>query len=198
MSATSQVVVDSLGQVKIWESELCFGPFRRENVYLLESHSQQKGLFPKGSIPKMAEFAWSDLNGNRPKVWIVEAKKSIADQQDSERFNANLQEWTSKLANAITMIAGVKAGAFRPEADLSDVPAYIKQLALRDLQFLLVVVINAGWCTDTYCQAIQIELRKKLADPVRAWGMPKDSVYVYNRDMAQAKRLTTGEVDFQP
>jgi len=146
----------------------------------------------------MAEFAWSDLNGNRPKVWIVEAKKSIADQQDAERFDANLQEWASKLANAITMIAGVKAGAFRPEADLSDVPAYIKQLALRDLQFLLVVVINAGWCTDTYCQAIQIELRKKLADPVRAWGMPKDSVYVYNRDMAQAKRLTTGEVDFQP
>ena len=145
----------------------------------------------------MAEFAWSDLNGNRPKVWIVEAKKSIADQQDAERFDANLQEWASKLANAITMIAGVKAGAFRPEADLSEVPSYLQKRALRDLQFLLVVVLNAEWCTDTHCQAIQIALRKKLAEPERAWGMHKDSVYVYNRDMAQTKRLTTGEVDFQ-
>jgi hypothetical protein len=184
-----------MGQVKILESGLWFGPFLRENVFLLESHSQQKGMFSKGSIPKMAEFAWSDLNGRRPKVWIVEAKMSIANQQDPVRFDENLKEWSIKLANAITMIAGIKAGAFRPDADLSDVPAYLQERALRDLQFFLVVVLNAGWCTDTHCQAIQIELRKKLAEPLRAWGMPRDSVYVYNRDMAQIMRLTTGEVD---
>jgi len=195
MSPTSQVVLDLDGKYRLFESGLWFGPFRQESVFLLEEHSKEKGLFRKNSIPKMAEFAWSDLARQRPKVWIVEAKSSIARQKNTAEFDANLQEWASKLSNAIAMIAGVKVGAFRPEADLSDFPAYILDSALRDLQFYLIVVLNTEWATDTECQEIQIELRKKLADPVRAWGMHKDSVYVYNPEMAQAKGLTSGELD---
>jgi len=193
VSITYPVVLDTDGNLRLFESGLWFGPFRRECIFLLEQHSKQKGLFRKDSIPKMAEFAWSDLARQRPKVWIVEAKSSVARQENTAEFDANLQEWASKLSNAIAMIAGVKVGAFRPEADLSDVPAYIFNSALRDLQFYLIVVLNAEWATDTECQEIQIELRKKLADPVRAWGMYKDSVYVYNPEMAQAKGLTSGE-----
>jgi hypothetical protein len=195
MSNESQVILDPDGRLRLFESGLWFGPFRQESVFRLEEHSKQKGFFRKNSIPKMAEFAWSDLARQRPKVWIVEANSSIARQENTAKFDANLQEWASKLSNAIAMIAGVKVGAFRPEADLSDVPACILNSALRDLQFYLIVVLNAEWATDTECQEIQIELRKKLADPVRAWGMHKDSVYVYNPEMAQAKGLTSGELD---
>ena len=196
MSPTSQVVLDLDGNLRLFESGLWFGPFRQESVFLLEQHSKEKGLFRKNSIPKMAEFTWSDLARQRPKkVWIVEAKSSISRQENTAEFDANLQEWASKLSNAIAMIAGVKVGAFRPEADLSDVPAYSLDSAWRDLQFYLIVVLNAEWATDTECQEIQIELRKKLADPVRAWGMHKDSVYVYNPEMAQEKGLTSGELD---
>jgi hypothetical protein len=195
MSPTSPVVLDSDGKLRLFESGLWFGPFRQESVFRLEEHSKQKGFFRENSIPKMAEFAWSDLARQRPKVWIVEAKSSIARQENTAKFDANLQEWASKLSNAIAMIAGVKVGAFRPEADLSDVPAYILDSALRDLQFYLIVVLNAEWATDTECKKIQIDLRKKLADPVRAWGMHRDSVYVYNPEMAQAKGLTSGELD---
>jgi hypothetical protein len=142
----------------------------------------------------MAEFAWSDLAGQRPKVWIVEAKSSIARQEHASKFDTNLQEWFNKLSNAISLIAGVKVNAFRSEADLLDVPAYIRNRAFRDLEFRLVVVLTADWADDNECAKIQIELRKKLADPVRAWGMHKDSVYVYNPEMAQAKGLTSGEL----
>ena len=78
MSNTTQVVLDPDGKLRLSESGLWFGPFRQESVFLLEEHSKEKGLFRKNSIPKMAEFAWSDLAGQRPKVWIVEAKSSIA------------------------------------------------------------------------------------------------------------------------
>ena len=107
MSLTYPVVLDTDGNLRLFESGLWFGPFRRECIFLLEQHSKQKGLFRKSGIPKMAEFAWSDLARQRPKVWIVEANSSIARQENTAEFDANLQEWASKLSNAIAMIAGV-------------------------------------------------------------------------------------------
>ena len=194
MSNKSQVVLDPDGKLRLCESGLWFGPFRQENVFLLEEHSTEKGLFRKNSIPKMAEFAWSDLAGQRPKVWIVEAKSSIARQEHASEFDTNLQEWANKLSNAISLIAGIKVNAFRSEADLSDVPAYIRNRAFRDLEFRLVVVLTADWADDNECAKIQIRLSEKLAETKRAWGIQRDSVYVLNRQMAQQKQLTSGEL----
>lgn len=141
----------------------------------------------------MAEFAWSDLAGERPKVWIVEAKSSVAKPENTKDFEKNLEEWAGKLANALIIIAGIKAGAFHSAADLSEVPAYINDNDMRDLSFYLVVVLTADWATEETCQQLQISLRPYLRESLRAWGFHKDSVYVFNRELAQRKNLTNGE-----
>jgi hypothetical protein len=189
MSVTSQIVLDGSGQLNLLESGLWFGPFRKECVFLLETHSKDKGLYPKEESPRMAEFAWSDLAGERPKVWIVEAKSSVARLENMK----NLEEWAGKLANALIIIAGIKACTSPSAADLSEVPAYINDNDMRDLSFYLVVVLTADWATEETCQQLQISLRPYLRESLRAWGLPKDSVYVFNRELAQRKKLTTGE-----
>lgn len=193
MSVTSQIVLDGSGQLRLMESKLWFGPFRKECVFLLETHSKDKGLYPKAESPRMAEFAWFDLAGERPTVWIVEAKSSIAKQENTKDFEKNLEEWAGKLANALIIIAGIKAGAFQSAADLSEVPAYINDNDMRDLSFYLVVVLTAEWATEETCQKLQISLRPYLTESLRAWGLPKDSVYVFNRELAKRKNLTNGE-----
>lgn len=195
MSITSQIVLDSSGQLSLLESGLWFGPFRKGCVFLLEKHSTDKGLYPKRESPRMAEFAWSDPAGKRPRVWVVEAKSSVARQDNKDDFQKNLEEWASKLANALTMIAGVKAGAFLPAADLSEVPEYVKNINMRDFSFYLVVVLTADWATAEACQQLQLCLRPYLSESLRAWGLPKDSVYVFNRELAQRKELTNGVRD---
>lgn len=193
MSITHQIVLDDSGQLRLLESGLWFGPFHKECVFLLEAHSKDKGLYPKEETPRMAEFAWSDLVGERPKVWIVEAKSSVARPENTNHFEKNLEEWAAKLANALIIIAGIKARAFRSAADLSDVPAYINDNDMRALRFYLVVVLTADWATEETCQQLQISLRPYLKESLRAWGLPKDSVYVFNRELAQRKSLTHGE-----
>ena len=193
MSVTSQIVLDGSGQLRLLESGLWFGPFRKECVFLLETHSKDKGLYPKEESPRMAELAWSDLAGERPKVWIVEAKSSAARLDNTKDLEKNLEEWAGKLANALIIIAGIKAGAFPSAADLSEVPAYINDNNMRHLSFCLVVVLTADWATEEACQQLQISLRPYLRESLRAWGLPKDSVYVFNRELAQRKKLTYRE-----
>ena len=194
MSVTSQIVLDDSGQLRLLESGLWFGPFRKECVFLLETHSRDRRLYPKEESPRMAEFAWLDLAGSRPKVWIVEAKSSVARLENTKDFEQNLEEWAGKLANALIIIAGIKAGAFPSAADLSEVPAYINDNDMRDLSFYLVVVLTADWATEETCQQLQISLRPYLSESIRAWGLPKDSVSVFTRELAQRRKLTTGEL----
>ncbi|MCX6976219.1 MAG: hypothetical protein NTZ94_18405 [Verrucomicrobia bacterium] len=193
MSNTSQVQVDPNGKIWIYESKLWFGPFIADGLFLLEKHSKEKNVYSRNGTPKIAEFAWSDLADSRPKVWIVEAKSSVARLENTKDLEKNLEEWAGKLANALIIIAGIKAGAFPSAADLSEVPAYINDNDMRDLRFYLVVVLTADWATLETCQKLQFSLRPYSSESIRAWGLPKDSVYVFNRELAQRKKLTNGE-----
>lgn len=187
--------IEPTGSLSILESKLWFGPFSVNGLFWLEKYCEEKELYKGYNLPKLAEFVWSDLTDRSPKVWVVEAKKSIARKDEVARFDKNLEEWANKLANAIIVIAGIKSDAFNEKIDFSDLPAYIKDEPLRSLDLNLSVVLNAEWATDVECQAIQIELRKKLSQQVTAWRLKKDSVWVLNREMAQIKGLTSGEVE---
>ena len=187
--------IESNGSLSILESKLWFGPFSVNSLFWLEKYCQEKKLYEEGNLPKLAEFVWSDLADRSPKVWVIEAKQSIARKDEAASFDKNLEEWASKLANSIIVIAGIKSDAFNENIDFSDLPAYIKGEPLRSLDLNLSVVLNAEWATDVECQAIQIELRKKLSQQVTAWRLKKDSVWVLNREMAQIKGLTSGDVE---
>lgn len=193
MKRTATTRTDAEGQTWVLESGLWFGPFLGDRLFLLESHCKGKGFYPKGQSPQIAEFAYHKMVNGRAKVWIVEAKSSVARQENIASFDENLRQWANKLANSMTVIAGVKVGAFAANIDRSEIPAFVHEAPFRDLDFKLVVVLTAEWPTINDCQAIQIEIRQRLSQAVRAWNLKGDSVYVLNRELAQGEGLTAGE-----
>ncbi len=67
MSNKSQVVLDPDGKLRLFESGLWFGPFRKESVFLLEEHSKEKGLFARiisQKWPNLPGLIWPE-NGQR-------------------------------------------------------------------------------------------------------------------------------------
>lgn len=179
----------STDQKFITESGLRFGPFNNDHLFELEIHSNSKGVYAPNNTPKMAEFAWLDESPKRQKVWVVEAKSSVARVENIADFNANLDQWSLKLLNALALIAGVKAGTYKLNADLSEVPPFVTLKHMRDLDFRLVVVITAAWVTSEDCALYQNCLANKLTDFIRAWGLNRDAIFVFNRQLAQQKRL---------
>jgi hypothetical protein len=190
--------IDSDGKTWILESGVWFGPFLADTLFRLESHCKAKDFYPKGISPQIAEFAYYEAAKGRAIVWIVEAKSSVAKKENARDFDSNLQQWANKLVNSITVIAGVRVGAFAVNMDLSEIPSFVHEVPFRDLEFRLVVVLTAEWPTAIDCQAMQIELRKKLAQSVRAWNIKGDSVYVFNRELAKGVGLTSGEQEPPP
>lgn len=190
--------IDSEGKTWILESGVWFGPFLADTLFQLESHCKEKGFYSKSQSPQIAEFAYFKATNGRARVWILEAKSSVAKKENATDFDANLQQWANKLANSITVIAGVRVGAFAANRDLSEIPAFVHEEPFRDLEFRLVVVLTAEWTTANDCQAIQIGLRQRLSQTVRAWNIKGDSVYVLNRDLAEKLGLTAGEQEPPP
>ena len=190
--------IDSEGKTWILESGVWFGPFLADTLFQLESYCKAKDFYPKGISPQIAEFAYCEAAKGRAKVWIIEAKSSIAKQENAADFDANLQQSANKSANSITVIAGVRVGAFAANMDLSEIPAFVHEEPFRDLEFKLAVVLTAEWTTANDCQAIQIELRQRLSQAVRAWNIKGDSVYVLNRDLAKKLGLTAGKQEPPP
>jgi len=190
--------IDSEGKTWILESGVWFGPFLADTLFRLESYCKAKGFYPKGISPQIAEFAYCETAKGRAKVWILEAKSSVANKENASDFDTNLQQWANKLANSITVIAGVRVGAFAVNMDLSEIPAFVHEVPFRDLEFRLVVVLTAEWPTASDCQAMQIELSQRLAQSVRAWNIKGDSVYVFNRELAMEVGLASGEQEPPP
>lgn len=198
MTLRSTTHIDSDGKTWILESGVWFGPFLADTLFRLESHCKAKDFYPKGISPQIAEFAYYEAAKGRAIVWIVEAKSSVAKKENARDFDSNLQQWANKLVNSITVIAGVRVGAFAVNMDLSEIPSFVHEVPFRDLEFRLVVVLTAEWPTAIDCQAMQIELRKKLAQSVRAWNIKGDSVYVFNRELAKGVGLASGEQEPPP
>jgi hypothetical protein len=190
--------IDSEGKTWILESGVWFGPFLADTLFRLESHCKAKDFYSQGISPQIAEFAYCKTDKGQNVVWILEAKSSVAKKENASDFDANLQQWANKLANSITVIAGIRVGAFAANMNLSEIPAFVRVVPFRDLEFKLVVVLTAKWPTDSDCQAMQIVLSQRLAQSVRAWKIKGDSVYVFNREWAIKLGLASGEQEPPP
>jgi len=174
----------------IIESGMTFGPFPEGHLFYIEKSAiyqkVQQGV-------QMAEFLLLRFkNGNRPIVWVVEAKSSTPRPETQPNFDAFIDEIREKLTNALSL--GLSSCLKRHEDAEGELPDPFKALDLSVADFRLVLVIKGH--KDEWLPPLQDALGKALHSTVKTWALPATAVAVLNDGMAQLHgliRANTGE-----
>ena len=87
-------------------SDMTFGDYGVENLLHIEKTELYKSLAGKGY--KTVEFIL--LRPEAMELWYVEAKKTLPDEKNSERFEENLSEITQKFIDSFMLTCGIKHG----------------------------------------------------------------------------------------
>jgi len=120
-------------RITIPESGLNFGPFDASGLLWFERSPVYLGL-PSSHGVKMAEFAWVKISGDRCMTYVVEAQASFPRPANSE---AAIQELKEKFANAMALIASLKAGLHA--AHDTALPTSFQSHSMADLAHQLVL-----------------------------------------------------------
>ena len=174
------------GMITISESGLTFGPFDASDLLWLERSPVYLGL-PSSHGVKIAEFAWAKMSGSRCMTYVVEAQKSFPREENSE---AAIQELKEKFANAMALIAALKAGLHAAHA--TALPTSFQSTSMADLAHQLVLVIPD--IPSEKCESVRVLLEKGLRSITCLWALNYPAIVVMNRQIAIKQGLIHANV----
>lgn len=162
------------------ESGLLFC-FEDDRCYRIEN---AQGAIGVGEGIKKAEFLYIDAENN---LWVLEAKKSIADERKSkEDFYAQLQAIYEKFYNSLQLTILGLAG--RHQAINEELPVEFKTADWSRLTIQLVLVIPE--IPTQQLPVFSDKLRKKFSPWfLKVWDIKEANIQVLNLEYAQRKAL---------
>ncbi|MFN9618437.1 MAG: hypothetical protein ACK55X_01830 [Synechococcaceae cyanobacterium] len=163
-------------RITIPESGLNFGPFDASGLLWFERSPVYLGL-PSSHGVKMAEFAWVKISGDRCMTYVVEAQASFPRPANSE---AAIQELKEKFANAMALIASLKAGLHA--AHDTALPTSFQSHSMADLAHQLVLVIPD--IPSEQCEGVRVLLARGLRSITSLWDLDDPAIVVMNRQIA--------------
>lgn len=167
-----------MSTITIQESGLSFGPFDSDRCFPIETSKTYAAIQNDGV--KMAEFLWIKSEGQRRRVWIVEAKSSSPQPGNKQPFDKFIGELRDKLVNGLSL--GMAAILGRHPKTEDELPLAFKELELRSAEFLLLVVINGH--ADEWLPPLDDALNDALRTTIKTWALGANSVKVINDQMA--------------
>jgi len=168
-----------MSTITIQESGLTFGPFDPTYCFPVESSKTYAAI--KNDGVKMAEFLWIKSEGQRCRVWIVEAKSSSPRPGNQQPFDQFIGELKDKLINGLSL--GMAAVLGRHPDSEAELPQAFKALDLGSAEFLLLVVINGH--ADDWLPPLDDALNAALRSTIKTWALGANSVKVINDRMAK-------------
>jgi hypothetical protein len=163
-------------RITISEPGLIFGPFDACDLLWLERSPAYLGL-PSSHGVKIAEFAWAKMSGSRRMTYVVEAQKSFPRPENSK---AAIQELKEKFANALALIAALKAGLHAAHA--TALPTSFQSTSMADLAHQLVLVIPD--IPSEQCEGVRVLLARGLRSITSLWDLDDPAIAVMNRQIA--------------
>ena len=173
-----------MAEKSIVESEMTFGPYGEDQIFLIEESPQYKAINRDGV--RCCEF----LLKRNQKIMFVEAKKSCPNhnaKEDSEnnsiRYNDYISEIAEKMRHSLDLYASVLLKR-QPQDGVS------KDLQKPDLsghELILILVVKTAekeWL-DPYVDVFKEKLRPEM----RLWNIK--SFLVINEETARSKGLVS-------
>jgi hypothetical protein len=117
--------------VTIPESDMTFGPFRRESLFHIEKSESFRQL---GIGFSTVEFVCIDRHG---KVCFVEAKKSISNPDSTEDYRKNIQQIEQKFTDSFHLLLTCLLGR-RAQSTMGEAILHLNLTTAR-IRFILVV-----------------------------------------------------------
>jgi hypothetical protein len=167
----------------IIESGMTFGPYPPGQCFYIEK--SQFYLRAQNGV-QMAEFLLlRQQEGQKPVVWVVEAKSSSPRPETQPNFDEFIDEIRSKLTNGFLL--GTAVCLQRHTDTAAELPDSFKTLDLQQSGFRFVLVINGH--RDEWLEPLQSALSLALKSVVKTWALPPLSVAVLNHELAQKHGL---------
>ena len=162
----------------ISESGMTFGPYPEGQCFHIEESKRYAAI---QEHVQMAEFLLLRNHGDKPVIWVVEAKSSTPRPETQPNFEDFIAETREKFINAFSL--GWACFSKRhPDAE-KDVPDDFKTLDLSEVDVKFVLVINGH--RDGWLSPIKDALEIALRSTVKCWAFNPNAVVVINDALAQ-------------
>lgn len=163
------------------ESNMRFGPFKEDELILLEKCSVYQAL---SAGVAMAEFAITRPKNGKKGVFVVEAKSSSPKPDSIVDYDQFVKDIYTKFINAFYLITAIVLKRHECQAD--EVPSKLASLKLAIADFRFILVINGH--RDDWLHPIQDSLRSVLTPFQKMWKCNPDCIAVINDEMAKAHK----------
>lgn len=166
--------------VHLEESNMKFGPFAEDELFILEKCS----IYQMNSCGiQIAEFALVKPKKGNQGVYVIEAKSSSPKPGSEQNFDQYIKEIYTKFINSFYLITAVTLK--RHKCQTGEVPTKLANLNLTIADFRFVLVINGH--KDEWLPQIQDSLKSALIPFQKMWNCNPDFVAVINDQKARAK-----------
>lgn len=163
----------------IEESDILFGEFEPERVFVMENSEVQKKA---GKGIKTVEFLYLTENEN---LLFIEAKKSCPNAENKDeteekqkKYEEFFRDVTDKFVDSLNMFAATALGK-NNECNIGD--NFIKRkTTYENVSIKLILVVT--YAKESWLQGPKIELEKRLLRVRKIWNA---DVLVLNKKMAQ-------------
>lgn len=169
------------------ESGMKFGPYAPGGCcFRIERSATYTAL--KDEV-KIAEFLLlQDSSGERPCLWIVEAKESspnVREHPDSEDSNTYVDSIREKLVNSLSL--GLALGLGRHPKTEHELPGPFKEVDLSKTRVRFGLIIKNS--KKDWLPPIQEKMNKVMRPTIKTWALGPNSLVVMNEAMAKKHGL---------
>jgi hypothetical protein len=168
-----------MNKIIIEESNMKFGPYDKEAVFLIEQSRVYKEI---GNNVKIAEFV---LEKSSQKINIFEVKSSSPQPKNSEDYDTFIRSIYEKFVNTFSLTLALILKRFPSHYEV--LPERLEKIEVSNFKCLFVLVIYGH--KEEWLLPIQDSLNKSLSSFFKIWNLPPTSVIVINEKIAKAKHI---------
>jgi hypothetical protein len=167
----------------IIESGMEFIVEPKDHFFHIEQSHTYKSIQPHGV--KIAEFIILHFDKKKnPAIWIVEAKSSAPNPDNTEDFDQYLKNLSEKFTNTLILFLAIYVKRHHSWAEL---PESFHKVSLESTNFRFILIINEY--PDDWTEQVKrlVEQSKYMKSLVKTWKLSE--VVVMNDQMARDQKL---------